>query len=142
MTTTVLPEVNILRACLAAPVAAPIATLLVGPLLDPDINMAAAPLVFIATLTIAYIAMLVVMLPVVLVLRNLGWLSAPMVILAAATLTAFIAFVIGVNAGHGMSRSDAGVLALLSGAVAGVVAVAWCLAANLGFRSKRHVPKA
>ena len=135
MTRTVLPEVNILRACLAAPIVAPVATLLIGPLVDPGINLAMAPLVFIATLVIAYVAMLVVALPMALVLRNLGLLSAPVVILVAATLTAFIAFAIGVNFIDGMSRSDAGALALLSGAVATCVAVAWCLAADLGFRS-------
>ena len=36
MRRTVLPEVNMLRACLAAPVVAPIATLLIGVLANPD----------------------------------------------------------------------------------------------------------
>lgn len=124
----------IFKGALVAPLAAPIATLLIGPLLDSDISLLAAPIIFVAAIPLAYLATLIIGLPYAFLLRRLGRLTVVPCVAGAFAITLVIGAIIGRNlpatADHGAWR-----LAALASLIAAVVAGVWCLVAAIPWRS-------
>ena len=131
-------EGPLLRGALVAPLAAPLATLLLGPLFDEGISFAIAPLVFFVTVPVAYVAVLALGLPLALLLRRFGRLTTPNMVVSTVLLVFFVSLIVGLNSASSTPRSEAWQIAAFSSAVATAVAAVWCVIARIPWRSRQE----
>ena len=127
-------EGSLLRGALVAPLAAPLATLLFGPLFDKNISLAIAPLIFFVTVPVAYVAVLALGLPLVLLLRRFGSLTTPNVIVSTVPMVFFVSLIVVLNSASATPRDEAWQVAAFFSVVATAVAAVWCVFARIPWR--------
>lgn len=112
-----------------APIATALAAVFITPLFDESLSLGAAPIVFLATLLLAYPIAVVVALPAYMAMQALGWLTLGSAMAASTMGGLVLGLVLGT--GGTSSTDDSWALSLYGGALGCVMGAAWAVAAGM-----------